>query len=79
MKPLLILSGFGKFEGVGVNPTEQIINAIKDENWIPSPDIEFQTHVVQCSVGGADHVLNDLNATCSKERKYTLVLVVWCS
>jgi pyroglutamyl-peptidase len=69
MNPLLILSGFGKFEGVEVNPTEQMINIIREQKWKPSEDVDFQTFVVDCSTVGAEAALEQVNTSYSPQRK----------
>lgn len=70
----ILLSGFGKFSGVDINPTNLIINALQQENWVPNRinKDEFTTRIVDVHTIGCDNVLtefmNDIKLSNSREQ-----------
>ena len=55
----VIITGFGKFADVLVNPTTQIVNSLEAENWQPE-NVPVEFHIVEVSTTATDQLLENI-------------------
>ena len=74
-KPVVILTGFGPFGGVDKNPTSDLVDAVlADEAIKTKPWILGCAHILETSVQGTDAKMAEIQASCSKVYRDSVVL-----
>lgn len=77
----IVLTGFGSFSGVSLNPTQEIIKILRQENWQPIHDnmaVEMTTDVLEVSTVAVCDFLDKTTSKVSSEMNDSSDVILVC-